>query len=204
MQRNNIAMYYGRPEKCELVRLREVRGWAPGEIRKWAAREWPDKPAIHSRTWTAWSKSDDYRDLAAKVLGEQRERDEMTEILDAAGGTDALGDVSKAAAYALACKATRIAASAEDAREIRSLMATAMDASELAADRVREQLEAKHAAEIEHKDAEIARLANEAGKLREKLQRATAALSARTETVDPAERAKLIEAMNDYMAGAQH
>lgn len=68
MQRNNIAMHYPAEVKAELVRLREVDGMAPGQVREEAARRHPELPKIHGSTWASWAKSREYRELRDRIL----------------------------------------------------------------------------------------------------------------------------------------
>jgi hypothetical protein len=150
-QRNNIARYYPRAAKLALVRWREVEGVPPVRCKEKAASQWPELPKIHGTTWMHWRKSAEYSELLRLVTGEQGERDRLAELFHAAGGPAALADVADAAAYALAAKAMRIADGAEDAGEVRSLMATVQDARRQVAQQVRQECEERfEAAEKEH------------------------------------------------------
>jgi uncharacterized protein YecT (DUF1311 family) len=154
--RNNIYRHYNRAQKLRMIRWREMDGLPQSEIILRAAAEWPDLPRIHSTTWGTWRKCDEYRDLLAAVVGEQRKNDLRGEMLHAAGGPGALADAAKAAAFALAQRAMENVQEADSAKEIRALMQTVCDAQKIADSALRDKYEARiaklaaaHAVEVE-------------------------------------------------------
>lgn len=186
--RNNIQCHYPRATRIELVRWREVEGLSLRSLANRTAERWPDLPRIHATTWKAWQESPEYQVLRGLVLGEQAERERLSDLFRAAGGTDALEDISDAAAYALAAKAMQMASDTDDAREIGSLMRTVREAKSLATQEIRERYEAKlralgteYAAAIAQRDAEIQRL-------RTQLAANPAPSGLRPETLDEIER----------------
>lgn len=169
--RNNIQCHYSRAARIELVRWREVEGLSPRSLSLRAVERWPDLPRIHATTWGAWQATPEYQVLRDLIRGEQAERERLSDLFRAAGGAEALEDISDAAAYALAAKAMHLADGTDDAREIGSLMRTVREAKSLASQEIRERyeaklraLEAEHAAAIAQRDAEIARLHDQLGR----------------------------------------
>jgi len=170
-QRNNIARYYPRAAKLALVRWREIEGLPPIRCKEKASEQWPELPRIHGTTWQHWRQSAEYAELLRLVTGEQAERDRLAELFHAAGGPAALSDLADAAAYALAAKAMRIADGAEDAGEVRSLMATVQDARRQVAQQVRQECDARVAAAEREHEAEVAELQVRLRELEEEVAR---------------------------------
>jgi hypothetical protein len=149
--RNNISQHYPRAARIQLVRWREIDGITQTKIEDLAAKRWPGLPRIHTSTWRAWSKTAKYLGLRSLVCEEQDEREQMSDLFQAAGGDEALSDVTTAASYSLAARAMKLAKSSDDAAEIRKLMGTIKDARIVAAEETREHYEERiQAIEAEH------------------------------------------------------
>jgi hypothetical protein len=186
--RNNIQRHYPRSARIELVRWREVEGLAPNRLLARAAERWPDLPRIHASTWQAWRESPEYQTIRDRVLSEQAERERLGELFRAAGGADALGEISDAAAYALAAKVMRLAEDSEDAREIGALMRTVREAKTLATRDIQERCEARIRALSEGHAAETADLRATIADLEAKLAASVERPGLRPETIDEIER----------------
>ncbi|MBT7162254.1 MAG: hypothetical protein HN904_05710 [Victivallales bacterium] len=163
--RSNIQRHYSRAARILFVRWREIEALPIRVISARAAERWPELPAVHPTTWRAWQGSDEYGELSALVLGEQAERERLSDLFRAAGGSAALGDVSDAAAYALAAKAVRLVEDIDDPRQLGPLMRTVREAKTLATQELRDDCEKRlrtlageHAAALAQRDAEIADL----------------------------------------------
>lgn len=193
--RNNIQRHYPRSARIELVRWWEIEGLAPSRLLARAAERWPDLPRIHASTWQAWRESPEYAVIRDRVLAEQTERERLSELFRAAGGADALGEISDAAAYALAAKVMRLAEDSEDAREIGALMRTVREAKTLATRDIQERCEARiralaeaHATETAELRAAIAQREAEIADLQARLANSADRPGLRPETIDEIER----------------
>ena len=163
--RNNISQHYPRAVKLQLVRWREIDGIPQTKILDRAHQRWPELPRIHNSTWRSWAPTAEYIGIRSMVCEEQAEREQMSDLFQAAGGEEAIGDIANAATYALAVRAVKLAESADDASEVRKLMATAKEARDVAAEETREQyeeriqaIEQEHTAAMAEKEAQIAQL----------------------------------------------
>ncbi|MBT3289578.1 MAG: hypothetical protein HN380_19695 [Victivallales bacterium] len=163
--RNNISQHYPRAAKLQLVRWREIDGIPQTKILDRAHQRWPELPRIHNSTWRSWAPTAEYLGIRSMVCEEQAEREQMSDLFQAAGGEEALSDVTTAASYSLAARAMKLAKGADDAAEIRKLMAAIKDARAVAAEETREQyeeriqaIEQEHTAAMAEKEAQIAQL----------------------------------------------
>lgn len=201
--RNNIYRHWPRPVKVQLVRWREISGYPTGKVIKLAHAEHPDLPRIHPTTWNRWRRSDEYRELLSKVMGEEKSKEIRTDLFLAAGGVEALADQAKAAAYALAIKAADAAEDTADPREIRSLMATALDGIRIAESKIREECEAQAADKDAERMAQIEEIRAELAKVRSENERLRGLLDRKTGAVDPDERRRLIDAFDEFVGKPQ-
>jgi len=181
MQRNNIAMHYGKPEQVELVRLREVEGWPPGRIREWAAEEWAEKPAIHGTTWSRWSQSAEYRELRDRVLEwDRRMRPKRWAALvqNDGQGPQTVADLAEMAVLEQLHGLAESGAALETgdivkvARAITALQRTQLAREQQQLEERIAELKADHAAEIAELSAEIAERDAKLEALRAEIERA--------------------------------
>jgi len=186
MQRNNIATRFPRERKAQLVRWREVDGLMPGEIAARAARQWPELPAIHTRTWHAWSRGPEYRELRNLVCEYERDLADdraLAAVLNDGRGPEALADLVVMDVVRALREQTR-AGQVTDLRDLASvtqalspILRRQVQEAKLDADRRLEEARRKHRAEIdewaqrhayetETRDQRIAELEAELARLR--------------------------------------
>jgi len=203
MQRNNIAMHYPATVKAEMVRLREVDGITPGELRERMAERYPDLPKIHTRTWACWSRSPEYRQLKERILEWDKRmapRRWAALVQNAGQGPQTVADLAEMAVleqlYALAESGSALE-SGDIVKVARAI--TTMQRTQIA--RRTEETDGRIAAIEQEHAAEVAELQAEIQRMRQQLERTVAALEHKTGDVDPGERRRLIDAVNEYMTG---
>jgi hypothetical protein len=169
---SNILRHYSRAARFEIVRWREVEGLATEDAIARAGERWPELPAVEPEGWRAWQASSEYLSFADQVRREQAERERLSDTYCAAGGLEALAEITDSAAYVLAAKAIRLAEETDDPRQLGPLMRTIREAKGVVDENLRERHERQlrdqaaeyHAAiadlqeQIAERDAEIARL----------------------------------------------
>jgi uncharacterized protein (DUF2267 family) len=205
MQRNNIATRFGRERKATLVRWREIEGLMPGEIAARAAAQFPELPRIHPRTWERWHASPEYRDLRTLVVDYEAglaEDRALAAVLNDGRGPEALADLVVMDVVKALRRQTRdegvtdLRDLASVTRALAPILKRQVDEAKLAADRRLDEAKTAHAAELADKDARIAALEADIDRLR-------TAQAKKGAVVDPARRAEVISAVNDFVRGSQ-